>query len=74
MSSEGFSLNKLRGILQTKPDISLQDYEELRAKIALNWVRSEDEGVKSALRLIKDYVLCLNEFRSQQSGSAKTNK
>lgn len=74
MSSEGFSLNKLRGILQTKPDISLQDYEELRAKIALNWVRSEDEGVKSALRLIKDYVHCLNEFRSQQSGSAKTNK
>jgi hypothetical protein len=51
------SMNKIQGIIQTRPDLTMEQYSEIEAKVALSWVRTNNPIVKTAMQSIKSYIL-----------------
>jgi len=52
-------MNKINGILQTRPVLTMENYDDIEAKVALSWVRTNNPVVKSAMQAIKVYIQSL---------------
>lgn len=67
MTSNTLTMGKINAILKTRPDITEDDYNEIKAKMQVNWVRINSKQVKQCLSMIKQYILKLDEYKSQQN-------
>ena len=61
ITAPNLTLQKITGILKTKPEISRQDLQQLDAKVALSWVRTQNPVVKQVMNALKQYVEFLEE-------------
>ena len=57
ITGEFLSMNKVNGIIQTRPEMTRDHWMELEAKVALSWVRTQNSVVKSSMTALKDYIL-----------------
>ena len=55
------SMNKIHGIIQTRPSLTLEIYRDIEAKVALSWVRTNNPVVKTAMHALKTYILQTHE-------------
>jgi hypothetical protein len=56
-------MNKIHGIIQTRPSLTLEIYTDIEAKVALSWVRTNNPVVKTAMHALKTYILQTHEWK-----------
>ena len=57
ITGEYLSMNKVNGIIQTRPEMTRDHWMEIEAKVALSWVRTQNAVVKSSMSALKEYIL-----------------
>ncbi len=59
ITGEHLSMNKITGILNTRPVFTAEHLAEIEAKVAFSWVRTQNPIVKQIMTALKEYLVYL---------------